>query len=119
MEQFSDSLREAHLRITTCQANDRPIADTQICSFNSNQDTCQGDSGGPLLWQHPTTRRLYLIGVISYGGDCNSLEPSFNTRITSYINWIVSETRGNFLVIIFTKIIFMYISVSDSSYCIL
>ncbi|XP_076239476.1 venom serine protease 34 [Calliopsis andreniformis] len=49
------------------------------------------DSGGPVLWQNPVTRRLVLVGMISYGLNC-ALVGSVNTRVSSYMDWIVSVT---------------------------
>ncbi|VEN48611.1 unnamed protein product [Callosobruchus maculatus] len=36
--------------------------------------------------------RLHLVGIISYGNGCASQKPSINTRVTSYLSWIVSRT---------------------------
>lgn len=54
----------------------------------------QMDSGGPVLWQNPTSRRLVLVGAISYGGVCG-VGSGVNTRVGGYIDWIFSVTPGN------------------------
>lgn len=51
------------------------------------------DSGGPVLWQNPRTKRLVNIGIISWGAECGKY-PNGNTKVGSYIDWIVSQTPG-------------------------
>lgn len=51
------------------------------------------DSGGPVLWQNPRTKRLVHVGIISWGAECGKY-PAGNTKVGSYINWIVSQTPG-------------------------
>nr|XP_023024378.1 venom serine protease-like [Leptinotarsa decemlineata] len=70
----------------------KDITGGQICTFTPRKDVCQSDSGGPLFWMDTSTRRLQLVGVISYGLGCATARPRINTRITSYIPWIVSKT---------------------------
>ncbi|XP_066600685.1 venom serine protease 34-like [Prorops nasuta] len=65
---------------------------SQLCTYARSKDACQFDSGGPVLWENPTTRQLLLIAVISYGRVCGADSPGVNTRVGSYIDWIVSET---------------------------
>ncbi|CAJ0599775.1 unnamed protein product [Cylicocyclus nassatus] len=55
----------------TCDRMKRFKAEDTFCTISSKQPVCQGDSGGGL-----TTRirgRSYLMGVVSYGPDCNSI----------------------------------------------
>lgn len=40
--------------------------------------------------------RNQLVGIISYGFSCVSSRPGVNTRVTSYITWIVSRTTGEY-----------------------
>lgn len=78
-----------------------PVTYDQICTYAPNRDACQSDSGGPLLWQDANTRRLQLVGVISYGIGCATSRPAVNTRVTSYLTWIISVTPG---ITCFTKL---------------
>lgn len=57
------------------------------------QSSCNGDSGGPLVLQSDNRT---LIGVTSFGtsAGCNSGYPSGFTRITSYLTWIMQQTRN-------------------------
>lgn len=55
------------------------------------------DSGGPLLWQNPKTSNMVLVGIISGGLGCATGEPSINTRVESYVDWIKYVTPGKYL----------------------
>lgn len=70
------------------------ILGSNICTYTPGKDTCQFDSGGPLLWMNPSNRRLYLTGIVSFGVGCGSDNPAVNTRVSSYLDWIVSKTSG-------------------------
>lgn len=84
------------------------LSDSILCTYSaSGRDACQMDSGGGLMWRNyrpskewTTTGggggdgRLYLVGVISYGRQCGRNTAGFNTRITSYLNWIIANSRG-------------------------
>lgn len=54
----------------------------------------QMDSGGPILWKDYKNNGLFLIGIISYGESCGSGKPSYNTRVSSFIDWIKYSTPG-------------------------
>ncbi|XP_060520696.1 venom serine protease 34-like [Cylas formicarius] len=96
----SDVLRKTSLTVISNQqcARDQTenINNNHICTFTLRHRECAGDSGGPLLWMDPSTQRLHLIGIISHGLDCNIDSPSINTRVTSYLDWIVARTGVNF-----------------------
>ncbi|XP_026824502.1 venom serine protease 34 isoform X1 [Ooceraea biroi] len=70
----------------------------QLCTYGRNKDACQVtllfDSGGPVLWQNPTTKREVLVGIISYGLACGDDDPAVNTRVGTYIDWILDATPG-------------------------
>lgn len=65
-----------------------------MCTFTPGKDACQFDSGGPLLWLSPENNRLFIVGIISFGIGCDSDNPAINTRVTSYLDWIMSQTPG-------------------------
>ncbi|CAH1162873.1 unnamed protein product [Phaedon cochleariae] len=92
----SDTLQKVDLMVTpndVCAAenSDSIITANQVCTFYPGKDACQSDSGGPLLWMDTGKRRLQTVGVISYGLGCATDRPGINTRVTSYISWIVSS----------------------------
>lgn len=99
----SEKLLEVNLTIISneeCRgrATAKPITDGQICTYTPEKDACQSDSGGPLLWWAPDTHRYHVIGGVSYGLGCATEIPAVNTRVSSYLAWIVSTTSGkNFL----------------------
>ncbi|XP_059473349.1 venom serine protease-like [Neocloeon triangulifer] len=74
------------------------IDNTQICTFKNGSDACQADSGGPVLWTDPETRRLHLVGIISYGFRCATHAPGVNTRVSKYLDWIQQVTGDDFCV---------------------
>lgn len=74
------------------RSTSKPIFNSQICTYTPGKDSCQNDSGGPLLWLDPDSKRLQLVGAISYGLGCASSVPGVNTRITNYLAWVVSMT---------------------------
>lgn len=67
----------------------------------------QFDSGGPVLWENPLTEDVMVVGIISYGKGCANFEPSVNTRVSSFIDWIEEVTSGtcNVIKILFTLVI--------------
>ncbi|KAG5895347.1 hypothetical protein JTB14_003144 [Gonioctena quinquepunctata] len=93
----SEVLQKVDLTVTSnsiCakENSNSVITADNICTYAPNKDACQSDSGGPLLWMDTSRRRLQLVGIISYGLGCASDLPGINTRVTSYISWIVSRT---------------------------
>jgi len=71
---------------------------TKICAVDptgGSRDACQGDSGGPLVWGDglfETQGRSQVIGIVSTGLGCGNPEfPGIYTKVSSYIEWIVSE----------------------------
>ncbi|XP_060536213.1 uncharacterized protein LOC132708107 [Cylas formicarius] len=94
---LSDVLREARITVIPnqqcAQYQSETITGDQICTFAQGLRACIGDSGGPLLWTDPNTQRLHLVGVISHGLACPKDDPGKNTRVTLYLNWIVSTTE--------------------------
>ncbi|XP_060516034.1 venom serine protease-like [Cylas formicarius] len=97
---LSEELREASLTVISNQLcapqQSETINSDQICAFAQGMHECIGDSGGPLLWMNPDNGKLYLVGVISHGIDCPNDIPGINTRVTSYLNWIVATTGATF-----------------------
>ncbi|XP_032290827.1 serine protease 3-like [Drosophila virilis] len=79
--------------VATCQATyGSAVASSKvICIATPNQSsTCQGDSGGPLALQSNGR----LIGVTSFvsSAGCQSGLPSGFTRVTSYLDWIKTNS---------------------------
>lgn len=94
----SKVLLAANLSIVSnpyCQAEyagRNQIFATQICTFTEGKDACQSDSGGPVVYYDNNTKRLHLAGTVSYGVGCAMDFPGVNTRTTSFMSWIITNT---------------------------
>lgn len=64
---------------------------TNICISGARGSSCNGDSGGSM---HVTIGgQMTIIGIVSYGSStCESGHPPVMTRVTSYLEWISSNT---------------------------
>ncbi|XP_076672207.1 venom serine protease 34 [Andrena cerasifolii] len=90
----SDTLQKVNLNVLTnlqCSKSYQNINNDQICTYTVGKDSCQMDSGGPILWENPTTKRIVLTGIISYGGICGD-SAGVNTRVGAFVDWITSVT---------------------------
>jgi trypsin len=67
----------------------------KMCTYEHEKDSCISDSGGPLLCF--IKGRQYVVGLISYGIGCGSIYPSVNTRVSSYLPWILNKTADEML----------------------
>jgi chymotrypsin len=94
---LSNQLRSVSLRIVPDQVCDiynyeyLYFTPTNICVDGTYGSSCGGDSGSGM---HMTLNgRLSLIGVVSYGtATCEDGHPVAMTRVTSYLDWIASNT---------------------------
>lgn len=92
---FGDPLSKI-LQKVDLMTSDCPQGSTSsmICTFKTGKDTCQHDSGTSLFYTNPTNNLLYSIGVVSNGKGCAGSTASLNTRVTSYLDWIISHASG-------------------------
>ncbi|XP_024867062.1 venom serine protease 34-like [Temnothorax curvispinosus] len=93
----SKTLQKVTVTVITyreCRRQYPNVSYSQLCTYAEGKDACQFDSGGPDLWQNPTTKREVLVGVISSGIGCASDKPGINTRVGTYIDWILAVTPG-------------------------
>jgi secreted trypsin-like serine protease len=61
-----------------------------ICAYETKTDSCQGDSGGPLVVVE--NGKYVVVGVVSYGAGCAHTTPGVYARVTSYLDWIKTNT---------------------------
>lgn len=69
------------------------LYDDHLCTLGKSDgevmnDTCVGDSGGPL--ELSVGRRKYIVGITSTGKICGTNFPGIYTRVSHFIDWIVS-----------------------------
>ncbi|XP_064546263.1 serine protease 1 [Drosophila montana] len=67
------------------------VTATNICVSTTNgKSTCSGDSGGPLVLKDNSVQ----VGLTSFGAaaGCEKGYPAAFTRVTSYLDWIKSNT---------------------------
>jgi secreted trypsin-like serine protease len=74
------------------------LTTAQICAGESagGKDTCQGDSGGPLYKSETinSQSKFVVSGVVSWGAGCAQVgKPGVYTRVSSYLDWIKSNTN--------------------------
>ncbi|CAC5385716.1 unnamed protein product [Mytilus coruscus] len=62
---------------------------TRICAQGEEgKDACQGDSGGPLVCSAGDEKTEKLMGIVSYGHNCDGHVPSVYSKVSAYIDWI-------------------------------
>uniref|UniRef100_A0A1B0CKV0 Trypsin-like serine protease n=1 Tax=Lutzomyia longipalpis TaxID=7200 RepID=A0A1B0CKV0_LUTLO len=52
------------------------ITENHICTYSAGRDTCQRDSGESLMYTGTDNGRLYSVGIVSFGVECASQNPS-------------------------------------------
>lgn len=67
------------------------ISEDQYCAYDPNNktDACTGDSGGPLQLMDNNSRTAEIVGITSFGSNCDVRDvPGIYTRVAQYIHWI-------------------------------
>ncbi|XP_026497611.2 venom serine protease 34-like [Vanessa tameamea] len=99
--QTSDVLRKVDLDVisqATCRQSFSNLSPRQMCTYTAGKDACQDDSGGPVLFTDPQSGMIFNAGIISYGRFCASRDPGVSTRVTSFLNWIVTNAPADYCV---------------------
>lgn len=91
-------LYAAEVRISTVEPNFLFTSSTG----SSQQAPCYGDSGGPLTIGSGYTGKL-LVGIVNGWGDCNVGAKGY-ARVSTYADWILSETGITGIPAIYTSI---------------
>ena len=74
-----------------------PNPNTQFLAgtVQGGMDSCQGDSGGPVVVRNVENTEWLLIGITSWGDGCANVGyPGVYTKLSYYVNWIVTNTDG-------------------------
>ena len=75
------------------QLNVNPVTEIIAGLIEGGMDSCQGDSGGPLAVRNVENTAWLLAGITSWGLGCAQPgRPGVYTKVSSYINWIRSNT---------------------------
>ncbi|XP_065076539.1 venom serine protease-like isoform X1 [Ochlerotatus camptorhynchus] len=96
----SDVLNKVALNVISNQECSSRLNSTithqKMCTYTPTKDTCQSDSGGPLFYTEPENGLVYEVGIVSYGVACATANPSVNTRVTDFLDWIMANSPGAF-----------------------
>lgn len=97
---ISTRLKEVALAVGLTSACNRfttrfyPNYELCVVSPGRSKGTCSGDSGGPIVARDAQTRKLYQIGLTSWGrGDCNTGYPGVYTRLADVAPWITRQIQ--------------------------
>lgn len=96
----SDALQKNNLKVVSiskCTTHYKTVKERDhICTVFQKSDTCQVDSGGPLVWTDPSTGKLAVIGVVSYGSACTESSPFVNAKVPvpMHLSWIKTVLTG-------------------------
>lgn len=66
----------------------------EICAAGATRgkDSCTGDSGGPAVWLDPSSQKVKLMGVVSFGSfPCG--EAGIYASVSHVVDWINGVTR--------------------------
>jgi len=82
-----------HISDAVCSAGQYSgqITNQMMCAGHlaGGIDSCQGDSGGPLTWVNPSTSKVTLVGVVSWGFGCAQPNlPGVYAEVTSVLSWM-------------------------------
>uniref|UniRef100_A0AB38ZEJ3 Venom S1 protease 8 n=1 Tax=Oncocephalus sp. TaxID=2944721 RepID=A0AB38ZEJ3_9HEMI len=69
---------------------------TQICTHTDKKDSCKGDSGGPLMYYDPESKRIFHVGIASFGKSCATKDGGVWTDVFAFSDWIqktIAETH--------------------------
>ena len=62
------------------------VNDNMICTNTKGKNVCPGDRGGPLNYN--LGKQTYLLGVASWGLECEGKHPGVWTNVPRYSDWI-------------------------------
>ncbi|CAK6973385.1 haptoglobin-like [Scomber scombrus] len=73
------------------------VDDNMFCTSKAafDHNVCFGDAGGALIAKDPRSGEVYAAGILSYDKACSDRNYGVYMKISSYLHWIHSVTRGD------------------------
>ncbi|XP_053198730.1 haptoglobin-like [Scomber japonicus] len=73
------------------------VDDNMFCTSEGafNHNVCFGDAGGALIAKDSRSGEVYAAGILSYDKACQTRNYGVYMKISSYLPWIHSVTRGD------------------------
>ncbi|KAK2914255.1 hypothetical protein Q8A67_002654 [Cirrhinus molitorella] len=73
------------------------VGDKQFCTGPSSyqKNVCFGDAGGAIAFLNTDTNTVYAAGILSFDKACSVEKHAVYTKISPYLPWIHSVTRGD------------------------
>ncbi len=74
------------------------ITQSMLCAGfeQGGKDSCQGDSGGPLIYTTKSSKKHYLVGVVSWGIGCaRPHKYGVYSRVSEVLKWIEETIKSN------------------------
>lgn len=82
---------------TKFKDRDYPLSNRMVCGVSDLTDACIGDSGGPLMYYSSKYYRWFLVGLTSFGYNCNlPNDPGVYTNLfhRGILEWVTCGNRG-------------------------
>ncbi|XP_021037619.1 serine protease 55-like isoform X3 [Mus caroli] len=89
-------LRVVQISWRTCAKRVTQLSRNMLCAWKEvgTNGKCQGDSGAPMVCANWETRRLFQVGVFSWGITSGSRgRPGIFVSVAQFIPWILEETQ--------------------------
>ncbi|XP_029416964.1 serine protease 55-like [Nannospalax galili] len=89
-------LRVVQISWRACAKRVTQLSRNMLCAWKElgTNGKCQGDSGAPMVCGNWRTRRLFQVGVFSWGMSSGSRgRPGMFVSVAQFIPWILEETQ--------------------------
>ncbi|XP_040596679.1 serine protease-like protein 51 isoform X1 [Mesocricetus auratus] len=89
-------LRVVQIHWRACAKRVTQLSRSMLCAWKEagTNGKCQGDSGAPMICANWETRRLFQVGVFSWGITSGSRgRPGMFVSVAQFIPWILEETQ--------------------------
>nr|XP_003479748.2 serine protease 55-like [Cavia porcellus] len=89
-------LRVTQLSWKACSAKVEQLSQKMLCAWQEldTNGNCRGDSGAPMVCANWGTRRLFQVGIFSWGLTSGSRgRPGMFVSVAQFVPWIQEETQ--------------------------